>query len=330
MTRRRRVVAGPLAAFLVVAGCGSNGPAKSAAAEPATAPPTSAAPAGSVRQVGTMPEGIVYDVKTDLVAVTVRGPDRLLLLDPATLAVRRTVPLPGHARHLQLAASGGPVLVPAEDASQLVEVSLPGGVQTAYDVQQEPHDAAATSDGDVVVGNEFSKSISIIRGGTVVKTISDLTQPGGVVAVGPSEVAVVDVGAFSLSTYDLTTLKRTGRINAGNGPTHGVLIPGGRVVVADTRGNAMLVYSVDPLKRIGALPLPGAPYGLATDESTGLVWVTLTARNQVVGLDVSGNTPKVVARYDTVRQPNTVAVAPGSHRLWVAGENTGVVELIKR
>ena len=52
---------------------------------------------------------------------------RLLLIDGHTLAVRHSVPLPGHARHLQLFAPGGPVLVPAEDASRLVEVSLPNG-----------------------------------------------------------------------------------------------------------------------------------------------------------------------------------------------------------
>ena len=100
------------------------------------------------------------------------------------------------------------------------------------------------------------------------------------------------------------------------------------IAVADTRGDALLVFSVDPLKRIGTLSVPGAPYGMAVDGNT--VWVTLTARNEVVGLDVSGNVPKVIARYPTVRQPNTVAVSPGSRRIWVTGTADGVVELITR
>ncbi len=66
------------------------------------------------------------------------------------------------------------------------------------------------------------------------------------------------------------------------------------------------MFSADPLKRIGSLAVPGAPYGMAVDGDT--VWVTLTALNEVVGLDVSGNHAKVIARYPTVRQPNTVAV----------------------
>lgn len=330
MTPFRTSKYGVLAALLLLtASCSSSAPKKLGAAEPATAPATSAAPAGTAVSVGDGPEGIVFDPTTNLVAVAVRNPDRLLLLDPDTLAVRRTVPLPGSVRHLQLARPGGPVLVPAESANQLVEVALPGGATRATDVLKQPHDATAAGSGDIVVGNEFGKSISIVHNGTVLATVRDLKQPGGVVGYG-SGVAVVDVGAFTLSTYDLTTDRRTAILGAGRGPTHGELLPGNRVIVSDTRGDAMLVYRLAPLTRIGRLAVPGTPYGLAVDASTDTVWVTLTARNQVVGLDVSGSVPKVVARYATVRQPNTVAVAPGSHRIWITGTDGGVVQLIRR
>lgn len=333
MNQIRRLAAS-LAVATAVAGlvaCGSNGGTKNGpgAAEPATAPPTSTAPAGRSKPVGDEPEGIVYDPATNLVAVAVRNPDRLLLLDPGTLAVRRSVALPGSVRHLQLGRPGGPVLVPAESASQIVQVFLPGGATRANDVQKQPHDAAEAANGDIVVGNEFGKSISIVRAGKVIKTIADLKQPGGVIADGDT-IGVVDVGAFTLSTYDLATLTRTARVSAGSGPTHGNLIGGDRIIVSNTRGNQMLVYSVAPLKQVGALALPGTPYGMAVDASTGTVWVTLTARNEVVGLDVSTNTPKVIARYPTVRQPNTVAVAPGGKRLWITGTADGVVQRIDR
>jgi DNA-binding beta-propeller fold protein YncE len=90
------------------------------------------------------------------------------------------------------------------------------------------------------------------------------------------------------------------------------------------------VFSVSPLRQVASLALPGTPYGLAMDASTGTLWVTLTALNEVVGLDVTGAVPRVIARYPTVRQPNTVAVAPGSHTLWVTGTDAGVVERISR
>ncbi|HEV7205920.1 MAG TPA: hypothetical protein VGN18_15025 [Jatrophihabitans sp.] len=317
------------ALLLLVASCGSSAPKRPGAAEPATAPATSAAPVGPVVPVGESPEGIVFDPVTKLVAVAVRNPDRLLLLDPDTLALRRTVPLPGSVRHLQLARPGGPVLVPAESANQLVEVTLPAGATRATDVLKQPHDATAAADGDLVVGNEFGKSISVVRDGIVRATVRDLKQPGGVIGYG-HDVAVVDVGAFTLSTYDLPTARRTAIVPAGKGPTHGELLSGDRVAVSDTRGDAILVYRLAPLTPIGRLALPGTPYGLAVDATTDTLWVTLTARNQVVGLDLSGPTPQIIARYATVRQPNTVAVAPGSHRLWITGTDDGVVQLIRR
>lgn len=329
----RRIAAGCAAALTLaasLAACGSDGAKKGpGAAEPATAPPTSTPPTGTTRTVGDAPEGIVYDPRSKLVAVAVRNPDRLLLLDPASLQVRRTVLLPGAVRHLQLGRPGGPVLVPVESANQIVQVALPGGATRANDVLKQPHDAAQADNGDIIVGNEFGKSISIVRGGRVLQTSADLKQPGGVIADGDT-IGVVDVGAFTLSTYDLATRKRTAVIEAGEGPTHGNLISGDRMIVSDTRGNRMLVFSVDPLKQVGALDLPGTPYGMTVDETTDTVWVTLTARNEVVGLDVSASTPKVIARYATVRQPNTVAVEPGSKRLWITGTEAGVVQRIDR
>ncbi|WP_375480735.1 YncE family protein [uncultured Jatrophihabitans sp.] len=312
--------------LVAAVGCSSS-PRK--AAEPATAPATTAAPAGLVRSVGAEPEGIVYDATTGTVAVAVRSPDRLLLLDPSTLAVRRTVALPGSARHLQLAAPGGPVLVPAETADELVQVSLRGGPEVRTKVEKQPHDAAGVSGGKVVVGNEFGKSASVISDGKVVRTIRGLTQPGGVVGDG-TIFGIVDVGAYRLDTYDLSTYRRSGTIAAGKGPTHGELIGGGRIAVADTRGNQLLIFDVSPLRQVGALALPGAPYGLAVDRLTDTVWVTLTGRNKVVGVAVSAPAPKVIASYDTVRQPNTVAVSPGSRSIWVTGTQAGVVQRISR
>lgn len=316
-------------AVSLLAACGSDhGGRGPGAAEPATAPPTSAAPAGSVVHVAPEPEGIVYDPTTRLVAVAVHDPDRLLLLDPRTLAVRRTVTLPGSARHLQLGADDT-VLVPAETANELVQVPLGGGANRVTAVRKQPHDATAVAGGRVVVGDEFGQAASIVRAGRVERTITGLTQPGGVIGDGAT-VLVVDVGAFTLGSYDVATGRRTRVVAAGAGPTHGELLSGGRVAVTDTRGDALLVFTVDPLRRVARLALPGTPYGMAVDRTTGLLWVTLTARNQLVGLDVSGGVPKVVARYATVRQPNTVAVAPGSHTLWVTGTAGGVVQRISR
>lgn len=318
-----------LAVLLALAAAGCGGSGRPHAAEPATAPLVHLTPAGLVRRVGADPEGIVHDPVTGQVAVAVRDPDRVLLLDPATLAVRRSVPLPGSARHLQLSGTGDEVLVPAESANELVEVPLAGGAPRVTAVRRQPHDATRLASGDLAVGDEFGRAVSIVRDGRVRATITGLTQPGGVDSVGDA-LAVIDVGAFTLSTYDERTLRRTGRVGAGSGPTHLVAVAGRRLVVTDTRGGAVLVFATSPLREVGRLALPGAPYGVAADAAGGLVWVTLTARNQVVGLRLAGDRPVVVVRYPTVRQPDTVAVDAGSRHLWITGTTPGVVELVDR
>ena len=153
MSRRLPVLALAVATGLVsLVGCGSEAPAKDdgkTAAEPATSPALTTAPAGTTHQVGPLPQGIVYDEKTDSLAVAVRDPYRLLVLDPTTLAVRRTVDLPGKVRHLQVTKQGGTVLVPSETANKVFEVDLTTGRATATDVQRHPHDATGTDSGDV-------------------------------------------------------------------------------------------------------------------------------------------------------------------------------------
>ena len=276
-----------------------------------------------------LPQGIVYDAKTDSLAVAVRDPYRLLLLDPDTLRVRRSVGLPGKVRHLQVTPQGGTVLVPSETADEVFEVDLATGRMRATDVQRHPHDAAGTEDGDVLVGNEFSGSLSVVRRGQVVHTFIDLRQPGGVLASGRLAVAI-DVADYTVTTYDLDTDQRVARVAAGEGPTHGVLVGDGRIAVTDTRGDRVLLYTLDPLKRVGSVALHGSPYGVAGDPTSGTAWVTLTGSNRLVGLDVDTDQPKVIASYPTVRQPDTVAVAPGARTLWVTGTADGVVERITR
>jgi DNA-binding beta-propeller fold protein YncE len=331
MRRARAVV---VLTCLLLAGTGCSAaddapaPARPGAAEPADSPALSTAPAGTVVPLDPDAEGMVFDPVTGLLAVAVRDPDRLLLADRAG-AVQREVPLPGHARHLQLAAPGGPVLVPAEDANVLVTVALPGGATVQTPVGDYPHDAAQVAGGQVLVGDERGGTLSVVQDGAVTATLTSQTQPGGVAVVGGT-AGVVDVGAFTLTSYDVPAAGLIDVVDAGDGPTHLVADSRGRFLVADTRGDAVLAFSADPLREVGRLALPGTPYGLAYDGSREVVWVTLTATDEVVGLSTAGEQLTEVARFPTVRQPNTVAVDPASGRVFVGSRATGELQLIDR
>ena len=323
-----------LVAVLALAGCGGGDdpprepepPSPPQAAEPGTAPEPEEKPAGRVVRVGPKPEGVVFDEQTGLVAVGVNDPDELVLLDRDG-AERSRVPLPGPPRHLQLAGPGGPVLVPSEPANELVEVTLPNGRKRVTPVGEQPHDASAGEDGRIFTADERGSTITEVRDGRRVRSAPVDVQPGGIVTVGDT-VAVVAVQAYTVELYDQRTLRGQGARNAGLGPTHVVRDGAGRIYVADTRGGAVLVYTTEPRLRVaGRIELPGSPYGLAMDEAGDRLWVTLTERNEVVELR-AGDQPERLRSFPTVRQPNSVAVEPGSGRVFVASRSDGTLQLI--
>ena len=114
---------------------------------------------GQIVAVGGEPEGRALDSRTGLVAVAVRKPDGVVLVDAASGAERASVPLGGAARHLQLAGPGGPVLAPAEENDRLYRIGLPGGeVISETPVGRQPHDAAPAAGQRVFVGDEHHRA----------------------------------------------------------------------------------------------------------------------------------------------------------------------------
>lgn len=314
---------------LVLPGCGSAEELPPPA-EPAVSPPPSAEPLGRVVDVGNQPEGVAADPQTGLVAVGLRDPDELALVDGRTGRVERRVTLPESPRHLQLAAPGGPVLVPAERADTLVEVSLPRGeTRSSTQVGDFPHDATAAGERRFVA-NEFGDTVSVIEDERVEATLEAPVQPGGIAALETDRVGVVAVRDNLLRVYDARTLRPLGDARAGAGPTHLVAdLVTGRFWVADTRGGAVL-FSTRTTKPqlLDRVNLPGSPYAMALDPADRRLWVTLTATNELAEIDLAREEPRVVATYPTVRQPNGVAVDTRTGRLFVASRTDGTLQII--
>jgi DNA-binding beta-propeller fold protein YncE len=211
----------------------------------------------------------------------------------------------------------------------VLSVSLPAGQVTAtVPVGEYAHDATALADGTIAAADEHAGELVVVRSGRVVHRYTDLTQPGGVTAAG-TRVAVIDVAEHQLSLYETRSPRRVARVAAGDGPTHLVTDRRGRLVVVDTRGERVLLFATEPrLRQVGSARLRGTPYGLAYDATRDRLWVTLTARNQVVGMDLAGDRPTELARLPTVRQPNTVAVDAATGRVFVASRTDGTVQLV--
>ena len=297
--------------------------------EPATAPALSQRPAGTVLPMPGAPEGMAVDVSGGILAVGVRDPDGVALVSTATGRVRKLVRLPGAPRHLQLAGPAGPVLAPAEQAGRLFQVALPGGTVTADTrVGRQPHDAAAAGQ-TVFVGNELSNTVSLVRGGRQVAVEPAPLQPGGVASNG-EYVVVVGVRGRKIEAYDPDG-RPLGTAPVGIGPTHVRAGPAGLFYVADTQGDAVIVFRVTSggPRQVGeAATEPGTPYGLAIDGRRGLVYVTLTATNRLESFRINGNGLVPAQTWPTVRQPNDVAVDPATGMVFVAGRDDGQLQLI--
>jgi DNA-binding beta-propeller fold protein YncE len=304
-----------------LAACGGSSDRLAPAAEPARSPPLEREPAGTVVPLGHKPEGLAFDPVTGLLAAGLTNPDRLALVDGRTGRVVRRVRLPESPRHLRLGAPGGPVLAPAERANAIVEVSLPRGRVRTTRVGRFPHDAARAR-GRVFVGDELGHTLSIVEDGRRIERLPAPRQPGGVAATTDRRhVGVVGVRERALEVFDAKTLRSTGEVSVGIGPTH-VVGAGERFFVVDTRGDALLEVRLDPLRVHRRTHLAGTPYGIALDTERRRYWVTLTAGNEVAEL----TDHRELRRFPTVRQPNSVAVDPRSGRVFVASRKDGTLQ----
>ncbi|MEZ5077675.1 MAG: hypothetical protein R2725_09550 [Solirubrobacterales bacterium] len=308
----------------LLAGCG--GADFPRAAEPGDAPPLTEDPAGTVAPVGEMPEGLVFLPAAGVLAVGLRGPAGLGFVDPERLQLLATVPLPAPPRHLAVSADGSRAIVPAERADRLLTVS-PDGVAGSTAVGAHPHDAVAAGE-RVFVADEFGDSVTVLRGGEVETTLTAPAQPGGI-AAGGGYVALVAVAERVLQVYDARRPAKLGSVSGGVGPTHVVAL-GADAYVADTDGGVVRRYRLGPEPRQTAVAkASGAPYGIAVDPARRRLFVTLTARNRLAEYALGAGAPRLLATYPTVRQPNSVAVDPGSGAVFVAGREAGVLERIE-
>lgn len=285
----------------------------------------------------------MIDPRSHVAAVALRDPDRLRLIaltPPSTGAVRpvRDVALPGAPRHLAIrtTAAGSQALVPAETGRRAVLVDLPSGRRAAtIPTGDHPHDLAAITGDRIAIGDERANTLTIAsaRTGVVERTVPVATQPGGVASLRDGRLlVVVSVRERVAELFDARTLERRARIPVGVGPTHVVCAPEGPCFVTDTDGDALLVVRVGAdgrsLRLSRRVFLDGSPYGIALDPERQRLWVTLTARNELVELPAHGR-PHVLARLPTVQQPDTVAVDTSTGDVAITGRTRGELQILR-
>jgi hypothetical protein len=296
-----------------------------APAEAAVSPRVTQTPPGALRPLAAAGEASVFDAATSSLVVLARDASGgSTLVTFPTDGPPRTVRLPSPATAI-VGDGNGTVYASAKGGYFRVD-ARPGGTVTRFDVDGE-HDTDFTAvtrraDGKLVLGSAAGAVYTLSSDTEVDAKLQIFARVDALVSQG-NTVAVLDRGQTSVTTVDPTGTKQEHALRAGDGATTMVVDPAGRLLVADTRGEGLLVFGTDPLMLRQRYPVRGAPYGLAGSQR--LAWVSETATNSVVGYDLATGIPVEKVRYRTVQQPNSLTFDDKTGTLFVvSGAGAGV------
>jgi len=325
--RRVRVLAFVLV-ILATSACSSTPadapPPTIAPAQAAASPSVTGEPAGVVRPLATHAQAAVFDAGTGSLAVLGPGPAGQSVITALTRAgATRPVPLPGAATALTGDNDGR---VYAATRGGYFRVDLAAGAATRVDIEgQRDTDFTAIArraDGRLVLGSADGAVYTLNSDSAVGAQLKIFARVDALVTQGNTTV-VLDRGQTSVTTVSESGTDADHALRAGDGATTIAADPAGRVLVADTRGDELLVFGTDPLIMRQRYPVPQAPYGLA--GSSTLAWVSQTAANTVIGYDLATGIPVEKVRYRTVQQPNSLVYDDVSGTLYVvSGSGAGV------
>ncbi|WP_083211481.1 YncE family protein [Mycolicibacterium porcinum] len=318
--------------LLLTAGCTSNPsdapPPTIEPAQAAVSPPVAAAPDGEIRELRGHAASSVFDPATSTLAVLAPGPEgqATLSLLAAGKATRDVTLMPA-ATALSIDGKGD-ILASTRGGYFRVDVAAAKASKVDVDGAQGVDFTAIAlrADGNPVLGTADGAVYTLGGDHTVAARLKIFARVDSLVTQGNTAV-VLDRGQTSVTAVNSDGTKAAQALRAGEGATTMAADPRGRVLVADTRGDELLVFGTDPLIMRQRYPVPAAPYGLA--GSSELAWVSQTAANTVIGYDLSTGIPVEKVRYRTVQQPNSLAYDEKTDTLYVVSGSGAGVQVIR-
>jgi sugar lactone lactonase YvrE len=263
-----------------------------------------------------------------------QAPGTLTIIGPAGAA--RPVALPAGTTAIAGDRKGA---VYATTRGGFVTVDLATGGLAATTI--DGHDAtdftavARRVDGRLLVGSAAGAVYVLADQTSSGQTGSGQTRVTAETTIFSRVDAIVTEGETAVvldrAQTSVTALNQQGAVQqalrAGLGATTIAADPAGRVLVTDTRGGQLLVFSVDPLIQRQGYPIGESPYAIASSNT--LVWVSQTAINSVAGYDLGSGIPVEKVRYPTVRQPNSLAFDEVSGTLYVVSGSGDGIQVIR-
>lgn len=299
-----------LAGVVGLTGCSSpedGGPPPPPERATAAVSPPASTPEGRVIPA---PPGTAIVVAGGALVIAADRPPRLARFSPQEPEAPPVEhPLPAPPERLTVEDSGAVVASVASTGTRLR--LTPDGQTSTTTVAGGPVGQTRV-DGAEVIALRNGRRLTTSTG----EPIDGLTGADAVVGVAGKAI-VLDRAQSSLTEVDIADRRIGVALRAGEGAVNMVTDRFGRVLAVDTLGGELLAFSTDPLLLRQRFPVPGGPYGMAYDRGRDLLWITLTERNEVVGLDVAGGEPVERHRFRTVGQPDAVAVDESTGQVYV-------------
>lgn len=324
------LLAATVALALLISGCSSeSGGSNVATREPATpaaAPTTSHTPAGEILPVDTTITAMTTDPETGLLATLDDTGTTLTVLDPtAGPEPVHTLDLPTPAADLAQGRPGEALL--AADR-HIIRVDLAAGTTSEIAVAADLHTVELRPDDTLAAGTTDGSVYILTPDGQVQHTVDGLASADDL-AITNDDVTVLDRRQTLLAETNIDDESLGLSLRAGDGATNLLADPFGRLIVADTDGGELLVFTTEPLVLRQRFPVGSSPYALAYDRRSDTVWVTCTQSNEVVGFDLSTGIPVETGRYPTVGQPNTITVDDRTGDLFVGSARDDGLQRIR-
>ncbi|ASU81033.1 hypothetical protein CDG81_10840 [Actinopolyspora erythraea] len=292
------------------------------APEPRTEPAGTVVPAPATRDVTLLPEH-------HTLALAAADQPRIELFDTQDpRGTPRIVQLPAPANSLHPTPDGDTLLAALPQADTVVRIDLRNArISQRIDVPGDPADALEVGS-RLFVSRPGEDDVAILRDGRIQQRVNGFPGADDLVRRG-STVVVLDRLTTSLTPVEISSGDKQPALRAGEGATNAVADEFGRVLAIDTRGEEIMAFAAEPLIMKQRYPVTGSPYGLAFAPRRDLAWVTLTARNQLVGYDVAGGEPREVHRLPTVRQPESTAVNPATGTVYIASATGDGLQVVR-